>query len=401
MLKIRQKEKVSENMENTDIRALVQFSILDGLYWAFFAAYAGYITAHFLNCGLSSAALSLALAVFMAFSFAGSFFWGSVCDRKKTNRKVFLGEFTAALIAGLLIYQLAYFNVMIAAFLYPLFGFLVSPLGSNLDAWMLRSFHHDGAVYGKARSIGSAGYAVAMLICGQIIARAGYKMLPLMTLVFAIPVLLLAGVIRETPYENHLAAGEKADMKQLFKVGPYILLLVILFLTGLAMAPINNLKIVLIQSTGGDVSILGIDQFLGVMVQAAAIFFSGNLRTIKPKLRLFLMSVLVLATMFCTALAWSPLLIIAGTMLSNLSYGIMLPTQREITEDYVPSALITTAHSLADAMFGSFSGVIALLYSGFVMDTFGAKSVAVLGGVIMIVPILIALIALLKRNNNQ
>ena len=37
-------------------------------------------------------------------------------------------------------------------------------------------------------------------------------------------------------------------------------------------------------------------------------------------------------------------------------------------------------------MFGSFAGVIALLYSGTLIDLYGAKFVAFLGVIIMIVP---------------
>ena len=59
----------------------------------------------------------------------------------------------------------------------------------------------------------------------------------------------------------------------------------------------------------------------------------------------------------------NPWMIILGTVFSNMSYGIMLPTQREIVEANVPSTLKNTAHSLSDAMYGSFSGILASMNS--------------------------------------
>ena len=69
----------------------------------------------------------------------------------------------------------------------------------------------------------------------------------------------------------------------------------------------------------------------------------------------------------------------------------MLPTQREIVENDVPVALKNTAHSLSDAMFGSFSGILALIYSGALMDAFGARCVAYLGIGIMTIAVLLSL----------
>jgi len=192
-----------------------------------------------------------------------------------------------------------------------------------------------------------------------------------------------------------------SNPKELLKVKPYMFLLVILFFTGLSISPVNNLKIVLLQSVGGDVSVLGLDSFLGVAVQAVFIFISGSLRRIPSRVRLFSMSFLVFLTMFCIIIASNPWMIIAGTVLNNVSYGLMLPTMREITEETVTGSLKNTAHAMTDAMYGSFSGVIALLYSGFLMDAYGAKSVAMLGAGIMCIPVLLSFVSMMKKKNEN
>ncbi len=47
-------------------------------------------------------------------------------------------------------------------------------------------------------------------------------------------------------------------------------------------------------------------------------------------------------------LARSPVMVIAGTILTNISFGLLFPTMREITEESVWPALRTTAHSVID-----------------------------------------------------
>ena len=379
-------------------KLLIRFSILDGLYWAWNASFCGFITTYMLNCGMDSTALSLVLAAFMLLSFIGAFFWGGQCDELRTNRKVFLVAFAVSAILAFVTYFLAGNVLVAAALLYPVAGFLISPLGANIDGWMLREFHLDAALYGRARAIGSSGYAVAMLVVGQVVNRLGFGALPVCFGILSILVFILAFTAKESPYGERARTLKPANPAGLLKIGPFLFLLAILFFTGLAISPVNNLKNVLLESVGGDVGTIGIDAFLGVMLQAFFIFLSGKMARIDKHLRLFLVAFTVFLTMVCVIVAADPLFIIVGTLFTNASYGIMLPTMREITEDTVPDELKNTARSLTDAVFGNFAGILALLYSGWMMDSFGAKSVAWLGLCVMVIPVVMSLMKMRKKN---
>ena len=382
----------------TNEKLLIRFSILDGLYWAWNASFCGFITTYMLNCGMDSTALSLVLAAFMLLSFIGAFFWGGQCDKLRTNRKVFLVAFAVSAILAFVTYFLSGNVLVAAALLYPVAGFLISPLGANIDGWMLREFHLDAALYGRARAIGSSGYAVAMLVVGQVVNRLGFGALPVCFGILSILVFILAFTAKESPYGERARTLKPANPAGLLKIGPFLFLLAILFFTGLAISPVNNLKNVLLESVGGDVGTIGIDAFLGVMLQAFFIFLSGKMARIDKHLRLFLVAFTVFLTMVCVIVAADPLFIIVGTLFTNASYGIMLPTMREITEDTVPDELKNTARSLTDAVFGNFAGILALLYSGWMMDSFGAKSVAWLGLCVMVIPVVMSLMKMRKKN---
>ena len=388
------------DMDRVNTKTILSFSILDAIYWAFYAASAGFLSTYMLECGMSNSFLSIDLAFFMVFSFFGAFFWGGLCDKKRSNKKIFIPEFILTVIVALGIFFFGKINIWISAVLYPVFGFLSAPLGSNLDSWMLKAFHQDAFTYGRARGTGSAGYAISALAVGQLISLLGYGVIPVSILVCAVVVLAIVLFLKEEAYVVH-AHQDNTNPMELLKVKPYIFMLVIIFLTGLALSPYNNLKIVVLKSVGGDVGMLGIDSFVGVMVQAVFIFISGSLKRLPRYFRMFIMTSSIVVTLTLCATASNPYMIVIGTVFSNISYGFMLPTVREITENTVSGSLKNTAHSLSDAMFGSFAGMIALLYSGSLIDAFGVRFVAMMGIVIMVVPVCMTVFGIAKEKKEQ
>lgn len=384
-------------MYEVNINKLLSYGLFEWMYYAFFASFVGFLPAYLLSCGVSSSLLSILVALFLGTSLLGSFFWGSLCDKLRTNKRVFIFELTASVITAVLIYFTAEINLWYPAVLYPLFGFLCTPLGTILDSWMLKSFNRDYGMFGKARAIGSIGYATASLVIGMMTKTYGYLVILYGALLFAAMSVLMAVVSKEEKYSENIASVKNtAKPTELLKVKPYMYMLGILFLTGLACAPINNLKIVFLENVGGDVGILGIDAFIGVMVQALFMFSSSFWKMIKPYVRLSIMSVFVLADLVLILVARNPIMIIVGTIMWNISFGIMLPTIREITEKTVSESLKSTAHTMADAIYYDFSGIVALSYSGYLMEQYSEKSLALLGAVVMIIPLLMSLVKIDK-----
>lgn len=368
----------------------LKYGLMDGLFYAWCAVFTGFITSYFLACGLTASALSKMLAVYMITCFTGALFWGRVCDRLQTNRKVFIGSFLAVVLTAAVITWIAPVNISLAVMLYPVMGFMLSSLGSNLDAWMLRSFHKDGSLYGKARAIGSLGYSLSALAAGLVINTYGYGMIQVLQIATGVLTLLAAMLIRELPFENENKLDHNSGSLNLLGKSPlYMILIVLLFLGGLAVSPVNNMKTVFIQNAGGDISMLGIDSFIGVTLQAILIFISGRFTRIPVKVRLLIMSSALLADMLLVYNATSPLMIMQGSIFWNISFSVMLPTQREIVEKYVDPSVRNIAHNIADAAYNNFSVVIALSCSGIMIDHFGIRSIALLGAGIMTIAIAI------------
>ncbi len=366
------------------------------------AAVPGYISAFMLDRGLPAAVISVILAVNLLFSFLGSLFWGRRIDITQNHRAHFLMGIASFFVLNLAIYPLGSHPLAMGA-LYAAHGFLVGFGATCLDSWVLASCPGNSSLGARARTFATLSYAATMLATGLLIGRMGY----IVIMAIMIGMLGICGIVAlNTPRAEGMAgmapAGRSglsaADLKQLLGNREWTLLLVMAFFTGLAIAPINNLKAVILERVGGDTATLGLDSFIGCMVQAPFLFFSAKIRRMNRKLRLVIstLSPLLYALLVCTAAA--PAMIILGTICQNISFGIFYPTMREITEDCVPAKLRTTAHSVIDVSYGSLTGVMAMAASGVLLTAFGLQTMVLLSFAVQLLPFGVAMYNLVSRN---
>ena len=356
----------------------LRFCVLQAAFWSFFASLPGYITAYMLEQGMDAATLGVLLAVNMGLSFGGSLFWGRWVDRRQGHKKFFLLGVSSALALGVLLFLFAG-NTLVLFVLYPLFGFMMGPIATTLDSWVIAVMGRVEAG-AKSRTFGTLGFAVTMLLSGQLISRFGYGVMPFLAAAF-LAVAILAALAQ--PEARSLSAGQpenvtalKADPRQLLHARSYLLLVAVVFFTGMAIAPINNMKVLVFEGVGGDVSFLGWDSFIGCLIQAPFLIFSGKLRRIPAALRLTVGAGCALGYAFLVMIARNPGMVMAGTVMTNISFGLLFPTMREITEASVPAALRTTAHSIIDVAYGSVAGMIASAWGGVVMSGAGAVTMS-------------------------
>ena len=357
----------------TETKILLRFYSLEVTYWLSFGSFTAYAGAFVLSKGMSPSMLSVMLAGYMLCAFFGQFFWGSLCDQLNTNKKIFrIGNLLL-----LLLYVCIYFSssLTLTIVLYGMLGFVQPPLASNLDTWLLKSFRHRPQVYGPARGCASLGFALFMLGFGYLIQQQGFYVMPISAFFFIMMNLLISSFIPDSP---KLVSGSKMSVKDigaLSKVPRYVFLLIVLFFLGFAISPLNNLKIILLTRVGGNISNQGFDSFIACFSQFPFFFLAGKLSRFKVNHRLLLCSILPLCSMIITFLAVSPTMVIIGSVITAISYGILLPTTREIVIKNVSASLQTTGHGVSDAIYGSFSGVLSLVMVGQIIDNYGIKIV--------------------------
>lgn len=371
----------------------IGFSLLEISYWCFHASFIGFLMSYLLTKGITNTMMSIFLASYLLTSLLGSVIWGIVCDRFQTNRRVSIACF---LTAGLVMYAIFFSegNIVLLGLLYPILGFVALPHAVNIDSWLLLVCKNDLSIYGKIRCTPSILYAVTSVVLGRLIAAHGYSLMLVFGTCFLLTGIGAAMMLPEG--EKVIQAQAKNDfgmgsVKQVFHSASYRYLIVLLFLIGLAIAPMNHLKTAILENVGGTVSDIGIDGFISAITQVPFIACADKIEKLPLRVRYLFVTGLPLAAYLLAFCAVSPIMVFAGSGLINSGIGILLPTMRSVTETRVSPAFRNLGHNIADTVFNSVTGMLSLICSGIVIGLFGVKSMlGICIGIIFIAVILAA-----------
>lgn len=371
----------------------IGFSLLEISYWCFHASFIGFLMSYLLTKGITNTMMSIFLASYLLTSLLGSVIWGIVCDRFQTNRRVSIACF---LTAGLVMYAIFFSegNIVLLGLLYPILGFVALPHAVNIDSWLLLVCKNDLSIYGKIRCTPSILYAVTSVVLGRLIAAHGYSLMLVFGTCFLLTGIGAAMMLPEG--EKVIQAQAKNDfgkgsVKQVFHSASYRYLIVLLFLIGLAIAPMNHLKTAILENVGGTVSDIGIDGFISAITQVPFIACADKIEKLPLRVRYLFVTGLPLVAYLLAFCAVSPVMVFAGSGLINSGIGILLPTMRSVTETTVSPAFRNLGHNIADTVFNSVTGMLSLICSGIVIGLFGVKSMlGICIGIIFIAVILAA-----------
>ena len=336
-----------------------------------------YITSWALDSGFREDLLSILIGISFAAAFAGQFLWGILSDRIRSTRKIFLLCMLLSAVDFAVVWSAR--SDAVFAVSYTLLGLFVSPMLSIIDAWALDLFDYEGTSYGNARSVGAAGFAAAMLGMGYAIRFCGYIMIPIIAVLFSLIAFVIGLLLPDKKGSRSSAQGmSAADFAAIMQARGFLFLMVIIFLLGLTIAPPNNLKIMLIQQAGGDVSIMGVDNFLGYAVQAAMFAVAGHLHPRRPYLMFALFILMTAAGLASAAFAADIWMIFLSTLLIYAAWSVQITLLRQIIAAMVPERFHTTAISVSDAAFTQLSGFIGLAGGGVVLGMFNLKTLMLL-----------------------
>ncbi len=131
-------------------------------------------------------------------------------------------------------------------------------------------------------------YAVTSVVLGRLIAAHGYFLMLvfgtffLMTGIAAALMLPEGGKVAQDKEKQEVGRG---SVKQVFYSESYRYLVVLLFLIGLAIAPMNHLKTAILENVGGSVSDLGIDGFISAITQVPFIACADKVEKLSLRVR--------------------------------------------------------------------------------------------------------------------
>lgn len=358
--------------------SFAKFCALEAMHWAVMAAVQGLMSTYMSVSGMPAPVLSTVQACYLMAAFAGALFWGGRIDEAGSHRRFFVIGVAASLVtcvAACLLID----NYVLCGIAYAAYGFMVVPVATNLDAWVMDSFPERADAAGRARSFATGGYALCMLLYGQLIKLFGYDVIWVAALVAVPPTIALAlsqpDAVRTGAKATKAKVGP-AELASLMRIPLFALLVVVVFLNGFAISPLNYMRTVVLQDVGADVSYIGFDSFVGCLAQLPFLVFSGYWLRFPKERRLLAGISLPFAYAAVTAFCHAPMTATAAFMLNNMSFGILCPSMREITRESVPEELFNSASSLIDVCYGQLPGIVSLLAAGPLLSVFGVRGLS-------------------------
>ena len=253
--------------------------------------------------------------------------------------------------------------------------------------------------YGLGRGVGSASYAIAALIIGQLIKVKDASILPIWLLVMAVLCALVVASLKvpedqegkEEVKKENTNMTYSAFFKKYSNVLVVVLAMILLFFTHML---INNYMINIVESIGGDAGSQGTATFIQAMVELPPMFgFAFLLKKIK-----------VDSLMIFSAISWAIkdiLILVAPNMtiyyfamiFQMFSYAIIIPASVYFADEYIESEDRNQGQAIMGAA-GTIGGLFASFIGGFLLSVLSVRTtlyvgmaVAVLGAILMVVAI--------------
>jgi len=339
----------------------LKISALNIVYFGIQAPFI-YLSSYALALGVRDDLLSILIGISFLAAFFGQVFWGTVSDRIRSTRKIMI-MCTLLSIADFIALWSGK-TVAVFAIAYTLLGFFISPALSVLDSWSLDLLDYDSTGYGNVKSAGAVGFAAAMLVLGWLIERIGFSTLFLSGLLFCVLCILLSLSLPDKRFAATAGGGKVKMDFSILRNSTFILLLVSVFLLGLAIAPPNNLKILLIQQAGGTVSAMGIDNGIGYAVQTLMYAAAGHLSSRHSYLHLGLGALVTGIGMLLAAFAGNIWMVYLSTFCIYGAFSVENTVIRMLSRKLFPPEYLTTVLSIIDAVFMQLGGFIGLVAAG-------------------------------------
>lgn len=381
-----------------------KFSLLQFTFWCSWGAFTSFAGLYFRSLGLTNAQVGLALAISTLSGIPGQAFWGFLCDKKQTIRKIFI---LANLMIGVVILGFTFIrHTVLIMLLMAFLGFSQVPMPALLDTWVLKKQSTQKLEYGHIRLWASVGFAVFSLLFGKVVQQFGFVSL------FVASSLLISITIFLAIKTEDIDQGEKnqkqlhqfsESFKEILHNRSFLFFIGICFLIGLAARTTHTLLPLLIDQVGGHSQHLGLALFVTGMFEIPMMLASKRFaKRISPRGLLLLSVILYTAQFAVLFFAKSPWMVIAAMAFQGMAFGNYLPSVRLFVNNTAPQALRTTSQALTDGLTSSLTGVIGSVAGGTVIQQYGLHVlITICIGIILLALLILAVKALLSRRADR
>jgi len=349
-------------------------------FWCSWGAFTSYATAFFKASGMSATMIGVALAINIAFAIAGQFFWGYICDRLKTNKKVFMA---VTLVVAAIYFAIFYSpSNIVAIALFGFLGFIHAPLITIMDTWILKYYHDSPGSYGPIRAWGSVAFAIFIVIYGELLNRYGFSIMPYTGLAFFSLIILFSYITPDVPEQSDdRVKATKGDILRLVKNPGFVWYIVIIFMISLPAMQLQNSFPMILSEYENAIFYMGVGMFATSMAEVPFMMMAKKMAHITANKRFIIAVSLFIFSYVILLFNRSPVFLIISLVIHGASVGIRYPTMRQATYEISPDGLQNTTQGIVGVSL-SMSGIASNMIMGGTLD---------MGGILLLVTVNIAI----------
>ena len=393
----------------------LRYTLINITYFMAFCTVHAYAAVYLLDRGFTNTQIGVLLAVANITSALAQPMVASLIDRQGifTNRNVMIicAGIIAAGSALLLVADTSKILVFIVFALIYMIQFTYMPVMTALNFEYQN--HGINIIYGLARGLGSAGFALTSALVGGIVEREGVRILLYLNIVImAVQIVIVyffklpkecvtaktafarneagdeAGKITEAAVSSEISESNETDSSSLaaflVKYPAFVLMLAGTVLIFFTHNMLNDYLIQIVRPLGGSEKHLGyatfIAAFLELPTMAAMTLFSKRL---SMRVMLVISGIAFTLKALVMTLATNIPMVYISQSMQLLAYAVFIPASAYYVSQNIGEKDQVKGQAFVTSCF-TLSGVFSSLLCGMILDRFGVRTMLITGVVVSV-----------------
>ena len=360
-------------MEAKRIRYL--YTLIQCLYWMTAGLMFNFASAYLLDRGFSNSQIGVVLGAAYALSAVAQPLVAALFNRSGIRLSSGMAcVYAVAAVLAVLVLALPMKGGALAALIVGIF-MLQSAMQPSLNS-LHRGYALRGVEvnFGFARGMGSAAYSVMCALVGRLLYHLSPRMLPVLYL--ATMLLMIASLLafRAPSCAAEVPAGERRRREPLLRRHPrFALLLAGVSLLATVHIFIDSFMLQIVRNVGGGSAQQGVVIAIAAMTELPAMVLYGKLSKRMGGGRVLCMAAWIWVVKdLLTALASSPAMLCAISLLQFASYAFYVPAAVEYVSDTLPRQDFLAGQALVGTAF-TLGSLAATFVGGWMLDLLGVR----------------------------
>ena len=370
------------------ILSLMMFS-----FWAAFGI-SPFIVVFLREQKLDSVSIGTILSINSFIGIFGHSVWGTVSDKIKSVKKVFL--FCLAACSSTYGILLTARTALAIGVVLAVDTFFRSGVASLLDIWFVGCTGGDDRVsYGSLRLWGSIGFAAVVMFYGRISEGNSVRAIFPYYFFFVLITLVIGSLIKYGGAPPVRTPGVKGqDQGRLFSNSYYVVFVIFIFMISLPNNTSQTFLPNLFEEVGGDMGQYGFMHSVKAFIEVPFFFFGKKLLDRFGSVRIVISAAMIYTLQhFLFSIASTPVQVILTQFLLGPAYSLYLMGMLYYIHELAPEELKTSAQTLASALGNGLSSIVGNFGGGLFIKYIGLRMLYRFGFVSNIVTITLFLLS--------